>query len=1635
MMNSTAIYNFLKPRKIAKAISQATSRAKNYIDSMIEALTLLADIEDEERKATNAEIEVLNQFDGYGKATKALNPSHDRHNELKEALERIHPQAFEMAQRGVLTSYYTNDSIVNAMWRCVLRLGVQDGNAIEPAAGMGAFIKNCPSQFKGKFHAIELDPVTSKLLNLTTNSNCNVHNKRYEDTKLNNLQYSLAIGNPPYGAITARSKEFGKINILPYFMLRSLRELHEGGIMAFVVSTWLMDSQDTSIREQIAEQANLVASARIPSNQFNKKGASGVTTDILIFQKTSQPDTAPLWIETNEELGFRINSMFHAHPERIIGELKQANEFSYSTCEVVEQEDFEDRLNEVLDAQSNESIFFMPTVNKGIAKKEAIQITPADLDQIKTNNELYIEDGKVYQFKVSYDSLNMPEYKAIEQDFSSDRVKSRFIAYIEVKDALKALLQAENKFEDDNALSALRTDLNIKHQYFCKKFGPLSRTSNKTKLRSCSQFLRTRALELNYIAANKEEKTDESFTDAPVLKERVFKPHTRPTSAKNPTEAAIISTLEYGRIKANYLANLLDTNDESAIDMALADGAIFLNPKTEQYELNTTYLSGNIYQKIDEVIAKKDPDLYSNNLKALELVKPTPLNFDEIKISIGATWTGGEIYSEFVTKLLGPKTKVAVVLVHGKWEMTLSNYDYGLFKKYSTDERSFEDILLATLNTKPIVVRKSDSIGTYIDRQATFEANEKAEEIINEFEDWLPNCQERRITLTDRYNRIMNGYVVPDFEEVSKHITIDNCTMTARPHQRRAIARAILTNASLGDMAVGSGKTLTLQSIAMKLKEIYGPSHTNVIAMPNPLVEQFSSTFLETFPAANILTIPDKTPTAQREELLNIAMTGSFDCIVMPETTLKALEAPREMADTLLTNEISDLRDAALKAADYNLDGRAQKRLERMIEKKEEQLETLREKEEMESITFSDLNVDFLAFDEAQSVKNLNFFTNMSGVRGLGNPTGSKRAYDFFIKARHTLSEKGKVFLCTGTTIANSITEIVTWLRMLEQDFMNPEILQVDGFIKTFAAPETDLEIDATGRNLKPTTSLKRFQNLPELLRVYRTIAEVISLDQLKKQLPPLADGRPAIPPFKNGGIQTEILDISPEQNEYFLTLVEKAKKIDKKNNMLAIMDLARKASLDLRHIDPNARTQNNVCDKAIENIYRIYKESRAYNGTQLVFCDRSISTRHRQTERKTWIKAFKDAERGDIEALKRTAGLELDQVLATLGEDFSIYDEIERRLTDLGLKVAIVHDYHTDALKNKLKRMLNKGEIDVCIGSTMKIGTGFNVNERLIALHNLDLPLRSGDYFQRIGRIERQNSKAYIEGHYDSVYAFNYCTERTLDSWFLNLLNKKNNYIIQFTNGDLNGQREYTPDTEVIDFASLSALVTGNDSFIRLARSRVELKKLQSKKRSITSRAQRAKENLEYCNSEIKRLESIMPKLEEEQATACKIDTNSPTYSSSLPLEEKASSNFKNAINTTRKGMTYRDQTPKTICKFGEMELQTMYENHSIEYQIVGNFTHRIVMFGYHNGPVAVYNAAERLIQKLRTIADEAKERIITYRQTLAQAEKEQHLTFDHDERIAELKATISELEEEISENEEKERQKLVEEHESKAA
>lgn len=672
--------------------------------------------------------------------------------------------------------------------------------------------------------------------------------------------------------------------------------------------------------------------------------------------------------------------------------------------------------------------------------------------------------------------------------------------------------------------------------------------------------------------------------------------------------------------------------------------------------------------------------------------------------------------------------------------------------------------------------------------------------------------------------------------------------MSPFDYQKKAIMRGVLQSNCLFDCAVGSGKSLIFAGVISILKRLYGQSERPVIVMPNPLVAQFSNTISATFPSMNVITIDSQLSAEKREEQLNTAVVTDFDLLILPESTFGALEAPREMQISMMEQELRDLRLALSECEDKNFNT---KRIEKRIENKEAELEEIVNKPRLNSITWQDLNVTTFCADEIQSFKNIPFTSTYSNVRGMGSAKGSKKAFDFLIKVRDIQANNGRVLGGTGSSLSNSIVEAVSWLKTFAPDIEHTGLHRVDAFIRQFSAPVTEYTLAATGRSLKSTTTLKRFQNLSELLSIYRNYAEVLSSEQLKDQLPPLADGRPAIPPLKTGKIQSVVLPISEAQDAVFEQIVIDAQHIDNKdNNMLSIIDRARKASLDIRHINPYAINPDNIVNAICEKALEIHHKHKAFNGNLIIFSDRSCPARHKAGEIKHFRALFEKAEAGDLEAQQAIDGIgSAADIEAMLSDSFSLYDEIEKILTGKGLRVAVVHDYKTDAQKTRLKNEFNGGHIDVLIGSTGKLGTGWNLNTKLCALLHADLPLRPGDMEQRNGRLLRQQNQAYIDGHMNEVEIYTFSTERTLDSWFADLLDRKSKFIAQFNNGTLD-TREYETEDETIDFATLSALLSGDTRMMELVKAQQELKRLTLLERSYRNKTYRLQDDHEYYQS-----------------------------------------------------------------------------------------------------------------------------------------------------------------------------------------
>ncbi|EGR4213962.1 hypothetical protein DDN60_15615 [Vibrio cholerae] len=1472
-MNSTSIFNFLNPL-IKTSPASRPHKTACYIERIIKAIRTVTAIVESGTTPNAHEKALINDFFGYGKAAKAFEKNHPSFEELKQAFGS--EDAFDIATKGVLHSFFTPDFLVKAMWRAVCRLGLTEGVALEPSCGTGQFIKLANPCFNGRFYGVELDPIVGSMARINHPESKIYINQRFEHAKLPySGDFDLVITNPPWGNIKAHDQRFGSLSIHNYFALRGLSELREGGIMALVVSSWLMDSKNSETRQRLASMANLVAAVRLPNSAFSSESVS-LPTDILIFQKSTTSALNPMWIEASDHpSGAYVNQLFINKPELVLGTLEAANLFDFNSCKVeYVGNDLENDLNNALDLQTITPCYHK--VNRSFsAAKHSANIIP---EQSVSLYELFTDSCEIYQRTadiIDENGCSVATYQRLK--FRSTSQEKRVSAYIAVKDAMKDLLNAERANESKVKLAELRESLNLLHTGFVKTYGALSRRTNKSMFNQCSHYLRVKALEVNYVAPNEKDCIKESFDKAKILSKRVFVPFTPAKNADNYLHALSLSINELGAISVKRIAELMNTTETNAEEILVSKNMVFADPVSGRYIDSTTYLSGNVRQKLKQAEQMPSPN-FERNITALKQVLPKDLSAEEITIVLGANWIDDSVYENFANKLMGENAKFSITYQADRWIVKEGGYGYhsNFTRLWGTEDRNFGELLQSAMNGTPIRVTRNVNGESKVDQEATAEAMSKMDEIVAEFDNWIWSEPLRRQTLTKDYNETFNCYVAPNYSELSTALTIEGCTLAPYDYQKKSILRGVLNPNTLFDCCVGSGKTLIFQSIAMVLKRLFGDAERPCIVMPNALVAQFSNTMSSTFPSSNVITLEAELTPEYREMVLNTAIVTDFDLLIVPESTFGTLLSPRDTELELIKSEIDELLTALdeCEARKMNI-----KQIQKRIERKEVAMQELLNKPRLASVDWEALNITTLMVDEIQIFKNLPFTTTYSNIRGMGTPTGSKKAWDFLVKARATQNKIGRVIGGTGSSLSNSITEAVSWMKVFAPELKDIGLHRVDSFIRQFSNPVTEYSLAATGRTLKSTTTLKRFQNLSELLSIYRNFAEVLSNETLEQIIPTLPDGRPAIPPLKGGKIDNEILPISEAQELTFQEIVNMANNINKQNNMLKIIDMARKASLDIRHIDPYADNKNNVVNAVCESVYEIFCKTRGFKGTQLIFSDRSCPSRHKAAELKHFKELYMKAENGDETAndmLESYGGL--GQIDHMLSMSFSIYDEIETILSKKGLNVAVVHDFKTDIQKNKLKADFNAGNYDVILGSTSKLGTGWNINERLVAVHHADLPLRPGDFEQRNGRIRRQQNQAYIQGFIQEIIIKTYSTERTLDSWFAALLDRKATFIKQFNNGTLD-TREYEVENEQIDFATLSALVSGDPKLLELVKAQQELKRFSLLERSFKKRTYRLQDDLRYFETQIHTTNQKLTALQVDEIALKSFDPESICY------------------------------------------------------------------------------------------------------------------------------------------------------------
>lgn len=1472
--------------------------------------------------ATLEEQKILVRYVGWGGLPQVFDAQNEQWAaEYREMQGLLSPDTYAAARRSTQDAHYTSETVIRGIYQGLSKIGLGNGEklrVLEPSAGIGNFIGLCPENFNTNFLAVELDPTTSAIAKYLYPNDHHINNG-FQNTRLKSGFFDAIVGNPPFGNQSLYDPDFPelrKFSVHNYFLAKSISLLREGGVAAFVVSRYFMDAVDSSAREHIAGQADLLGAIRLPETAFRQNALTDVTTDIVFFQRHDGENkrsrdwinTASIKVDDLKNGGRRpatVNSYFVENPRQIVGTLA----FSGGM--------FEGALNCLPDPAHAD-------LGQEIAAR--LDVLPADCfvprEENPLNTEVRVRNADFirspYFQSLKADALCVePQSRKIvfktaaafgESDYDIFPVKNetarlRLVSMIQIRDTLRELLNTEKSADaDEGRMATLRQRLNSQYDAFVKKYGHLNSQTNRGLMRSDPEHSLLESLELDYDkglspeTARKHggEARPASAKKAAIFRQRVLRPAQVVEHAETIKDALLIALRENGRVDFSRMSRLLHRPAEDIQAELREQGQIFLNPSTEEWEIRDRYLTGNVRAKLARAKEAVQTDArFAPNVEALSAAMPPDIEAVDIGIRFGSSWVPAQVFADFVEHLHGGKGMQTINYLPtlGRWEASVSIWDASLASSvWGIPEYSAGKIIEALLMNKPIKVQKEsgqhDDQGRpimVIDQELTAAAMQKADEIKQAFLDWVWTDDERRDMLTRLYNEKFNTNVPPTYDGSHLELVGASEAVKLRPHQKNAVWRAIQEGTCLFDHVVGAGKTLACVATVMESKRM-GFLSKPMIVVPNHLLYQWKDEFYKLYPDANILVADKNDFTKQnRERLFGRIATGDWDAVIVAHSSFKKIDMPRDVQEEILKEQIDAVIEAieASKAAEG---GRATiKQLEKQREKMEERYNALLAGtgQKDRAVDFADLGVDALFIDESHEFKNLAFQTTQN-VSGLGNVTGSAKALDLFIKCRYLQRQNNGrgVYFMTGTPISNTIAEVYTLQRYMQYDELkDKDIEHFDAWASTFGQVTSGWELDATGVNYKLKSRFAKFQNVPELLSMYRTFADVVTkadLDVQAKQ----AGERPLTPPIEGGKPYNDVVERSPAQAAYMDKIIQRMENLPpdpRIDNPLKVTNDARKAGLDYRLIEPTADDfEGSKLNAAVERIHEIWRETSADKGTQLVFCDLSTpkggkAPASTQSERQglesgalidvdgTLVRDPSEQENEPEDDEDALAGvINMDEVIAASGK-FSVYDDMKQKLMAKGIpaeKIAFIHDANTDIRKAKLFSDMNTGHVRVLLGSTAKMGAGMNVQKRLVAAHHLDAPWRPSDLEQRNGRIIRQGNLFY-ERNPDTftVNIFNYATKQTYDARMWQTIEYKSDAIEQFRKGDLLQRVIDDVASEAANAAEMKAAASGNPLILMQVQLAADLRKLEALYSQHQRSQHRMRDRLKYLASTETRL------------------------------------------------------------------------------------------------------------------------------------------------------------------------------------
>ena len=1435
-----------------------TGGAKAKFRANMDAINLLKELEFDGRQATPEEQNILSQYVGWGGLADAFDESKDNwKDEFAELYATLSPEEYAAARASTLNAHYTSPTVIKAIYEAVGNMGFQTGNILEPSMGVGNFFGCLPEQMQGsKLYGVELDSITGRIAKqLYPQANITVAG--FETTDRRDF-YDLAIGNVPFGQYQVNDRAYNKLgfSIHNYFFAKALNQVRPGGIVAFVTSRYTMDSKDDRARKYIAERAELLGAIRLPNNAFKANAGTDVVSDILFLQKREQPSIAePEWTQLGENAdGFSINNYFIHHPEMILGR-QTAESTQYGkqdfTVEPLEGADLSAQLHEAVQHIGG---IYQAAELPDLGEEDQIQDTiPADPD-VK-NYSYTLVDGEVYYRENSV--MLKPDLNAT----AKERVKGM----IELRDCVQSLiLQQMDGFISDMTIQQTQQKLNRLYDTFTDKYGLLNSRANSLAFSDDSSYYLLCSLEILNENGDLERKAD-------IFTKRTIKPHEVVTSVDTASEALALSISEKACVDMHYMAQLSGKSQDELIDEL--NGVIFLDPTRGNWQTADEYLSGNVRQKLRQAkAAAVDAPGYAPNVEALQQAQPKDLDASEIEVRLGATWIDKDYIQQFMYETFNPAyyrrhlIQVNYSPSTAEWNIsgksTPSKQDVNAYMTYGTERANAYRILEDTLNLRDVRIYDTvyDADGTerrVLNSKETTLAQQKQQAIKDAFQEWIWRDPNRRQTLVQQYNERFNSIRPREYD--GSHIRFSGMSpeITLREHQKNAIAHILYGGNTLLAHEVGAGKTFEMVAAVMESKRL-GLCQKAMFVVPNHLTEQWASEFLRLYPSANILVTTKKDfETRNRKKFCARIATGDYDAVIIGHSQFEKIPISKERQEHLLQEQIYEIEDGIRELRAANAERFTIKSLERTKRGLELRLQKLQAADRKDDVvTFEQLGIDRLYVDEAHSYKNLFLYTKMRNVAGLSTSDAQKSS-DMLLKCRYIdeiTDGKGVVF-ATGTPVSNSMTELFTMMRYLQHDLLQQKgLAHFDCWASTFGETTTAIELAPEGTGYRARTRFAKFYNLPELMSMFKIAADIKTADQLHLPRPEAV-------------YHTEVSQPTAIQKEMVQMLSERAAKVhsgtvDPSNdNMLKITSDGRKLGLDQRIINPDLPDDpSSKVNRCVDNIFRIWQDGQADKLTQLVFCDLSTPK----------IAAAKRAEKPAGGALDNPELHALETQLASDGitsdVPFSVYDDIRGKLVALGIpreQIAYIHEANTEVRKKELFAKVRSGQVRVLMGSTFKMGAGMNVQDRLIALHDLDCPWRPGDLEQRGGRIIRQGNRN------KEVHIYRYVTEGTFDAYLWQTIENKQRFISQIMTSKSPVRSCEDIDETALSYAEIKALCAGDERIKEKMDLDVDVARLRLMRASHQSQQYKLEDNLlRYFPEQIEAAKNAIAGLETDMQT-----------------------------------------------------------------------------------------------------------------------------------------------------------------------